>query len=53
MVGKDERKSASIATLPPELLLEVFAEPIMFHRCYVALTGSVTAALLLSYCGPQ
>lgn len=37
------------AALPPELLLEIFAEPIMFHRCYVTLTGSVTAALLLSY----
>ena len=48
-MGKDERKSASTVTLPPEMLLEVFAEPIMFHRCYVALTGSVTAALLLSY----
>jgi hypothetical protein len=40
-----DRKSASTVTLPPALLLEVFAEPIMFHRCYVALTGSVTAAL--------
>ena len=44
-----ESKSASTETLPPELLLEVFAEPIMFHRCYVTLTGSVTAALVLSY----
>ena len=44
-----ERKSANTESLPPELLLEVFAEPIMFHRCYVALTGSVTAALVLSY----
>jgi len=49
MMSKDERKPSSSVTLPPELLLEVFAEPIMFHRCYVALTGSVTAALLLSY----
>ena len=48
-MGRDERKSTGTAALPPELLLEVFAEPIMFHRCYVALTGSVTAALLLSY----
>ena len=40
-----ERKSANTESLPPELLLEVFAEPIMFHRCYVTLTGSVTAAL--------
>jgi hypothetical protein len=44
-----ERKSANAESLPPELLLEVFAEPIMFHRCYVTLTGSVTAALVLSY----
>ena len=49
MLNKLERKSSTTATLPPELLLEVFAEPIMFHRCYVALTGSVTAALVLSY----
>ena len=44
-----ERQSASTEPLPPELLLEVFAEPIMIHRCYVTLTGSVGAALLLSY----
>jgi hypothetical protein len=44
-----ERKSANAESLPPELLLEVFAEPIMFHRCYVTLTGSVAAALVLSY----
>ena len=49
MSSKPERKSVSTITLPPALLLEVFAEPIMFHRCYVALTGSVTAALVLSY----
>jgi hypothetical protein len=49
MSRESERKPASTETLPPELLLEVFAEPIMFHRCYVTLTGSVTAALVLSY----
>lgn len=49
MSSKLERKSAQTGALPPALLLEVFAEPIMFHRCYVALTGSVTAALVLSY----
>jgi hypothetical protein len=49
MSRESERKSASTESLPPELLLEVFAEPIMFHRCYVTLTGSVTAALVLSY----
>ncbi|MGH8671896.1 MAG: hypothetical protein ACREUA_07655 [Burkholderiales bacterium] len=30
------------------LLLDVFDEPILFHRCYVGITGSVTAALMLS-----
>ena len=49
MLNEFERTSADTTALPPELLLEVFAEPIMFHRCYVALTGSVTAALVLSY----
>lgn len=48
-MNRVERKPAQPSSLPPELLLEVFAEPIMFHRCYVALTGSVTAALVLSY----
>jgi hypothetical protein len=49
MSRESERKSASTESFPPKLLLEVFAEPIMFHRCYVTLTGSVTAALVLSY----
>ena len=31
------------------LMLEVFREPITFHPTYVEFTGSVTAALLLSY----
>ncbi len=31
------------------LMLEVFREPISFHPTYVEFTGSVTAALLLSY----
>ena len=49
MLSELESKPTSTSVLPPELLLEVFDEPIMFHRCYVALTGSVTAALVLSY----
>lgn len=31
------------------LMLEVFREPITFHPTYVEITGSVTAALMLSY----
>lgn len=34
--------------ITPELLLQVFDAPISFHRCLVPLTGSVTAALMLS-----
>lgn len=32
-----------------ELLLELLDMPISFHRCFVAITGKVTSALLLSY----
>jgi DNA-binding transcriptional ArsR family regulator len=32
-----------------DLLLELLDMPISFHRCFVAITGKVTAALLLSY----
>lgn len=32
----------------PQLLLDAFDLPISFHRCLVPLTGSVTAALVLS-----
>ena len=32
-----------------ELLLELLDMPISFHRCFVGITGKVTAALLLSY----
>ena len=31
------------------LMLEMFREPITFHPTYVEITGSVTAALMLSY----
>ena len=34
--------------LTPNLVLEVFDLPITFHRCLVRVTGSVTAALMLS-----
>ena len=34
--------------LPENLLLDVFDLPVTFHRCLVPVTGSVTAALMLS-----
>lgn len=38
------------APIDPALLLDIFGQqPISFHPCYVAITGSVTAALWLSY----
>ena len=48
MLNTTERDAVGMAPLPPALLLEVFDEPILFYRCYVTLTGSVTAALVLS-----
>lgn len=33
---------------PPSLILELYSEPVAFHRPFVELTGSVTAALFLS-----
>ena len=40
----------NIASLPlsENLLLDVFDLPVTFHRCLVPVTGSVTAALMLS-----
>ena len=34
--------------LTPDLVLEIFDLPIAYHRCLVTVTGSVTAALMLS-----
>jgi hypothetical protein len=39
---------ATSPRLTPNLVLEVFDLPITFHRCLVGVTGSVTAALMLS-----
>jgi hypothetical protein len=36
-------------SIHPHEVLDLFQEPIVFHRVYVDITGSVTAALLLSY----
>ena len=40
--------SAVPSGIGAELLLEVFDLPVTFHRCLVPITGSVTAALMLS-----
>jgi len=34
--------------LTPNLVTEIFDLPVSFHRCLVTITGSVTAALMLS-----
>ena len=39
---------AILPRLTSSLVLEVFDLPITFHRCLVGVTGSVTAALMLS-----
>jgi hypothetical protein len=39
---------ATLPGLTPGLVLELFDLPITFHRCLVRVTGSVTAALMLS-----
>jgi hypothetical protein len=42
-------KPGSFASpITAELLLQVFDLPVSFHRCLVPITGSVTAALMLS-----
>lgn len=41
-------RSPATARLNPELLLQILDLPVSFHRCLVPITGSVTAALLLS-----
>ena len=41
-------RSATARGLNPELLLQILDLPVSFHRCLVPITGSVTAALLLS-----
>jgi hypothetical protein len=40
--------SATLPRLTPNLVMEIFDLPITFHRCLVRVTGSVTAALMLS-----
>jgi len=38
-------------TLDAALLLDIFDEPIVFHRSYVPIAGGITAALFLSHAG--
>ena len=47
------RPQPSISGLPlaTALMLDIFDEPIVFHRAYVPIAGSITAALFLSYAG--
>ena len=37
-----------VHALTPDLVMELFDLPVTFHRCLVPVTGSVTAALMLS-----
>ena len=43
-----KRVHSTLPRLTSSLVLEVFDLPITFHRCLVRVTGSVTAALMLS-----
>lgn len=47
---KRKRKSEPVTEeLPPSLLLEIFDEPIIAQRWAVRATGSITAAVMISY----
>ena len=37
--------------LATALVLDIFDEPIVFHRAYVPIAGGITASLFLSYAG--
>jgi hypothetical protein len=43
--------SRSGLTMDTALLLDIFDEPIVFHRSYVPIAGGITAALFLSHAG--
>lgn len=59
MTTREKRHKPSLPTqtvdrgfsksINPALLLDIFDEPIVFHRAYVPITGSALAALFLSY----
>ena len=42
---------AALRPLDTALMLDLLDEPIVFHRSYVPVAGSITAALFLSYAG--
>lgn len=44
-----EADKAVAGAISPALLLDIFDEPIVFHRAYVPVTGSALASLFLSY----
>lgn len=46
---QSELDSAVQQFITPHMLLDMFDEPIVFHRAYVGITGSAVAALFLSY----
>ena len=43
--------SRSGLSVDTAVLLDIFDEPIVFHRSYVPIAGGITAALFLSYAG--
>ena len=48
LFGSSNTHVAASKNISPELLLDVFEAPVVFHRILVDVTGSVTAALVLS-----
>jgi len=51
MPKSTQPSSRSSLTLDTALLLDIFDEPIVFHRSYVPIAGGITAALFLSHAG--
>ncbi len=51
MPKSTQPSSRSSLTLDTALLLDIFDEPIVFHRAYVPIAGGITAALFLSHAG--
>jgi len=43
------RQTKPALSMQSAMLLDIFDEPIVFHRSYVPIAGSITAALFLSY----
>jgi hypothetical protein len=49
----DTDVAPGVKQIDPGLILELMQPPIVFHRAFVDMTGSVTAALMLSHSLPQ